>query len=349
MKVFLFMVTLWLVATASLALSIKTRELPLAERFTISRKTWDASVNVFVAVTYDGLTGVGEASPNDRWGETPESVVAQLEAVDVGSLKGPFDLEGPTELLPAGAARAALDIAMHDLAARRAGIGLSELLGLAGGSRPATSVTIPISDRERMIERARSLADHPALKLKVGFEDDVDVVRAVRSVYTGRIRVDANEGWERDDAIHRLEELAPLDIELCEQPIPAGRLKDLHEVTKNSPIPVFADEDACTAEDVADLAGAVDGVNLKLRKTGGVREFMRAAAVARAHDMKLMIGCDLESGVAITAGAHVAVLVDFADLDGPLLLKNDPYPGVTYTKGTMTLPDGPGLGMEVSL
>ena len=341
--------TLWLVAHANLALSTKTRKLPLAERFTISRESWDATVNVFVALTYDGVTGVGEASPNGRWGESPDSVIADLEAVDVGALAGPFDLEGLSALLPAGAARAALDIAMHDLAARTAGVGLSEMLGLAGHSRPPTSVTVPISDRDHMVERARSLADHPALKLKVGFDGDVDVVRAIRSVYSGAIRIDANEGWGPDAAIERLDELAALDIELCEQPIPAGRLDDLKRVTEKSPVPIMADEDACTAEDVANLAGAVHGVNLKLRKTGGVREFMRAAAVARAHNMRLMIGCDLESGVAITAGAHVAALVDFVDLDGALLLADDPYPGVTYDRGMMMIPGGPGLGMELSL
>jgi len=337
------------VAHANLALSAKTRELPLAERFTISRESWDAAVNVFVAVTHDGLTGVGEACPNGRWDESPASVMAQLDAVDLGGLAGPFDLEGVSSLLPAGAARAALDIAMHDLAARTAGVGLSEMLGLAGRSRPHTSVTVPISDPDRMVERARFLGDHPALKLKVGFDGDVDVVRAIRSVYSGAIRIDANEGWGPDEAIERLDELAALDIELCEQPIPAGRLDDLKRVTENSPVPIIADEDACTAEDVANLAGAVHGVNLKLRKTGGVREFIRAAAVARAHNMKLMIGCDLESGVAISAGAHVAALVDFVDLDGALLLADDPYPGVTYDRGRMTLPRGPGLGMEVSL
>jgi L-alanine-DL-glutamate epimerase-like enolase superfamily enzyme len=349
LKVFLFIVTLWLVADASLVLSTRTRELPLAERFTIARESWDVSVNVFVELTYDGLTGIGEASPHDRWGESPESVVAQLEAADIGSLTGPFDLEGLGALLPSGAARAALDIAMHDLAARRAGIGLSELLGLAGRTRPPTSVTVPISDPERMVERARSLADHPAIKLKVGFDGDVEVVRDIRSVYDGTIRIDANEGWDADAAIERLKELGALDIELCEQPIPADNYDDLARVTESSPIPVFADEDACTAEDVARLVGTVDGVNLKLRKTGGVREFVRAAAVARAHNMKLMIGCDLESGVAVTAGAHVAALVDFADLDGPLLLADDPYPGVTYERGQMTLPDGPGLGVKESL
>ena len=338
--------TLWLVAGASLLLKIKTRELQLAERFTIARKSWDSSVSVFAGLTSNGLTGIGEASPNGRWGESPESVVAQLEAADIASLKGPFDLESVRALLPAGAARAALDIAMHDLAARRAGIGLSELLGLSGRPRPTTSVTVPISDPDRMLERARALADHPALKLKVGFDGDVDVVRSIRSVYDGVIRIDANEGWDPDAAIERLRELAPLNIELCEQPIPAGNHTDLAHVTEASSIPVFADEDACTAEDVAHLAGVVDGVNLKLRKTGGLREFVHAAAVARAHNMMLMIGCDLESGIAVTAGAHVAALVDFADLDGPLLLADDPYPGVTYERGTMTLPRGDGLGIE---
>ena len=346
---FLFMVTLWPVADTSLAVSIRTLELPLAERFTIARESWDASVNVFVRLRYDGTAGLGEGSPNARWEESPGGVVAQIEAAAVGSLSGPFDFEGLLELLPAGAARAALDIAMHDLAARRARLSLSELLGVAGRARPPTSVTVPISDPEHMVERARSLADHPALKLKVGFDGDVDVVRAIRSVYGGAIRIDANEGWKADEAIERLDALSALEIELCEQPIPAGRFDDLRRVTESSRIPVFADEDACTADDVARLVGSVDGVNLKLRKTGGIREFMRAAAVARAHGVSLMIGCDLESGVAATAGAHLAALVDFADLDGPLLLAEDPYPGVTYDRGTMTLPEGPGLGTKDSL
>jgi L-alanine-DL-glutamate epimerase-like enolase superfamily enzyme len=340
------MVTLWSVSAHKFALVATSRRLRLKEPFTIATKTWDVTENVFVELTWNGETGLGEVSPDDRWGDAAERVIRQLDDVDMAGLAGPFDLEGVSELLPVGAARCALDIAMHDLAAKVAGISVGDLLGIGGREAPVTSVTVPIADVDRMIQRARSLADHPVLKMKVGFDADVDVARAIREVYDGRIRIDANEGWDEASAIDRLRELAPLDIELCEQPIPAGRLDELARVREASPIPVFADEDVCTAADVARLVGAVDGVNLKLRKTGGIREFVRAAAVARAHGMKVMIGCDLESGVAATAQAHVAPLADHADVDGPLLLADDPFPGVSYEKGMLRLPPGPGLGVR---
>ncbi len=163
---------------------------------------------------------------------------------------------------------------------------------------------------------------------------------------TGRIRIDANEGWTADQAIERLDALAELDIELCEQPVPKGDYDGWSRVKERSSIPIFADEDAGTAEDVAKLAGRADGVNLKLRKAGGIRELVKGTIAARALGMGVMIGCDLESGIAATAGASVASLCDFVDLDGPLLLAADPYPGVTYDGARLTLPDGPGLGVE---
>ena len=184
------------------------------------------------------------------------------------------------------------------------------------------------------------------LKVKVGFDEDVTALEAIRSVYSGKVRIDANEGWGPDEASARLQELERFDIELCEQPVPAGDPDLLRKVTEASAIPVFADEDVSTAADVARLNGCVDGVNLKLRKAGGIRETMHAIATARALGMAVMLGCDLESGIAATAGAHVAGLVDHADLDGPLLLKEDPFPGVAYHKGEMILPDTPGLGIE---
>jgi L-alanine-DL-glutamate epimerase-like enolase superfamily enzyme len=334
------------VAVHTFDLSATVRELRLKEPFTIAGKTWDAAENVFVALTWDGFTGLGEVSPDDRWGETPESVVRQLENLDLTGLASPFDLEGLGEMLPACAARCALDIAMHDLAAKIAGVSVGELLGVGGRTLPVTSVTVPISETDHMVERARSLAGHPVLKMKVGFEGDVEAARAVRDAYGGRIRIDANEGWDEPSAIERLRELTELNIELCEQPIPAGRPDEMRRITESSPIPVFADEDVCTAIDVAQLVGVVDGVNLKLRKTGGLREFVRAAAVARAHNMNVMIGCDLETGIAATAQAHVAALADHADVDGPLLLAEDPYPGVGYDNGILSLPRGPGLGVR---
>jgi L-alanine-DL-glutamate epimerase-like enolase superfamily enzyme len=321
-------------------------ELPLAERFTIARGSWESTRNIFVEVSWEGTTGIGESSPADRWDESPEAVAEVLADVDLDRLAGPFDLEGVLDLLPAGSARCALDIALHDLAAKLAGVSVADLVGVGGRPLPPTSVTVPIAEPDRMVARARALADHPVIKMKVGFDGDVDAVAAVREIYGNTIRIDANEGWSPDEAAERLEALARFDIELCEQPIPAGDIDALTKVTEASPIPVFADEDVCTSQDVTRLAGAVDGVNLKLRKTGGIREFVRAVAAARSHDMRVMIGCDLESGIAATAQASVAAFTDHADIDGPLLLATDPHPGVAYERGTVTLPAGPGLGVE---
>jgi L-alanine-DL-glutamate epimerase-like enolase superfamily enzyme len=323
-----------------------SRELPLAQRFTIARESWEAAPNVFVILRHGDAVGRGEASPASRWGESVESVLAELEGVDPAeALAGPFDLEGVGELLEAGSARAALDIAMHDLAATLAGISLSELLGTVGLEPPATSVTISITEVDQMVERAKDLAGHPIVKMKVGFDGDAEAVAAVRSVFDGAIRIDANEGWDTGEAVERLRALNQLDIELCEQPVPAGDPDALARVRESSEIPIFADEDVCTAADVAGLAGVVDGVNLKLRKAGGIRELMRGIAVARAHGMGVMIGCDLESGIAATAATHIAPLADFVDLDGPLLLAEDPFPGVRYETGRLVRPKGPGLGV----
>lgn len=319
-------------------------DLELAERFVIATESWDVASNVFVALTFDDVQGVGEVAPEPRWGESQASVVDQLQALELDRLRGPFDLEGLLEVMPPGSARSALDIALHDLAAKLAGVSVAELIGTGGRSLPPTSVTVPISDPSAMVERAKRLADHPALKVKVGFDGDVEAVATVRSIYDGRIRIDANEGWSVDQAIERLRALEPLDVELCEQPIAGGRLDELAEVTRSTSISVFADEDVNTSRDVARLAGAVDGVNLKLRKTGGIREALKAIATARAMNLGVMLGCDLTSGIAATAEASVASLVDHVDVDGPLLLAGDPYPGVAYDKGHMTLPPGPGLG-----
>jgi L-alanine-DL-glutamate epimerase-like enolase superfamily enzyme len=328
-------------------LTLETRaiDLALAERFAIARETWDVTRNVFARVGYGDEYGVGEASPAARWNESVDSVLGQLERVDLSALRSPFDLEAADELLPAGSARAAFNIALHDLAAKLAGISVSDLLGAPSDRLPPTSVTIPITNRASMVKRAEAFGDHPVLKMKVGFDGDVDAVAAVREIFGGAIRIDANEGWAPEEAAPRLKKMERLEIELCEQPVPAGDHDGLESVTRSTSIPIYADEDACTAADVARLAGVVDGVNLKLRKAGGIRELVRAVAVARAHDMGVMIGCDLDSGIAITAGAHAASLVDYVDLDGPLLLEKDPFPGVSYDRGRLVLPPGPGLGV----
>jgi L-alanine-DL-glutamate epimerase-like enolase superfamily enzyme len=346
LKVFEFMYSLCDVRTDNWTLTAGVMELELAERFTIARGSWDSARNVFVTLSLEGRTGIGESGPDSRGGESCESVVAALESFDLTALNGPYDFEGLNTLLPPGSARAALDIALHDLAGRLAGLSLSELLGLPGGSRPVTSLTLPIAEVDAMVERARLHADYPVLKMKVGFDGDVEAVSAVREVYGGKLRIDANEGWTEAEAIARLRALEALDIELCEQPIEAGNHDALRRVTQATTIPVFADEDVCTTTDVVALGDVVDGVNLKLRKTGGIREAVKAVAAARALGLGAMLGCDLESGVAATAQAHLARLFDYADIDGPLLLASDPWPGVGYDKGVLVLPGGAGLGVR---
>ena len=335
-------------ARTSLTLQVHVLEMPLKERFTIATQSWDVAESVFVTVSSGEYTGIGEAQPAQRWDESIDTVVGQLESVDLDRLDGPFDLERATSLLPPGAARCALDLALHDLASQIAGVSLSEFLGLGGGAIPPTSVTIPIAPMDEMLERARALSNLPILKIKLGFDGDVEIVRAVRDVYPGRIRVDANEGWNLEQAKDRLRLLEPLEIELCEQPLRAGDPRGLREVMQATSIPIFADEDACTAQDVARLAGCVRGVNLKLRKAGGIRETVKAIAVARSQGLGVMLGCNLESGVATTAAAHVSKLVDHADLDAPLLLADDPFPGISYQNGSIALPHGPGLGVSRS-
>jgi L-Ala-D/L-Glu epimerase len=320
-------------------------ELQLKERFTIARETWDTTTNVFVTLRFAGVSGVGEASPDSHWGETVDSVLHQLQEVDVARLGNPFNLEGVRELLPPGSARAALDIALHDLAGKIAQLPVCKLLGTKGRPLPPTSLTIPIAEKDAMLARVDRLADHPSLKVKVGFDGDVDFIASMRERFTGAIRIDANEGWSAGEAIERLKELERFDIELCEQPIKSHQHEDMARVTGSTSIPVFADEDVCDAKDVVALQGVVDGVNLKLRKTGGLREMLAAIHTARACGLQVMIGCDLDTGIAVTAGAHIAGLVDFADLDGPTLLAEDPFPGLAYDKGRMILPDLPGLGV----
>lgn len=332
----------------SLTLQAEGRELALAKTFTIATKTYTSASNVFVWLHAGDLVGMGEASPEDRFGESVGSVLEQLRSLDLSVVGGPFDLEGITALLPPGSARCALDIAAHDLAAQVAGLTLAEYLGVAGHRPPPTSVTIPIGTAEEMVAEAESFAGFPVVKVKVGFPGDVDAVGRLRDVFGGAIRIDANEGWSPDEAASALRAMEPLDIELCEQPIERGQLDVLEEVTQATSIPVFADEDVETSEDVAALAGRVNGVNLKLRKTGGIREALRAVAVARSLGLSTMIGCDLVSGVSASAEAVVACFCDHCDIDGPLLLAEDPFPGVTYDRGRVTLPAGPGLGVRVA-
>ena len=291
--------------------------------------------------------GLGEAAAVAYHGETPQKIMDYLAAVADRVGDDPFVLEEVLSALPAGsqAARAAIDLALHDRWGKALGEPLYRLFGLTPDNLPLTSFTIAMDEPEVMAERAKA-SGLPIIKIKLGGADDEAMVRAIRSATAAKLRVDANAGWTREQAATLIPRLAQYDLELVEQPLPVGDVEGLKWLRSlKLGVPIFADEPIKTARDIVAHAGAIDGVVIKLMKTGGLREALRAMAVARAHDMQIMISCMVESSLGVTAAAHLASLCDYADLDGPLLIANDPYRGVRYDGARLIVPDAPGLGV----
>jgi len=322
-------------------------DLKLRHTFRIARGAADARRNVLVEVEEDGRVGRGEAAPIRRYHEDPESAAAALDVM-AGRLTDtkPFAQAAARAAVEGQrSAEAAVDMALHDLAGLRLGVPLYELLGLDPRGAAETSFTIGLAEPELVVRKVREAAGYPILKVKMGSDDDREVLKAVRDTTTSRIRVDANEGWTPQEALDRLEWLARLGVELVEQPLPADRIEDTRALRRRSPLPFYADESVHCARDIPRLAGAFDGINIKLMKCGGLGEALRMIAVARALGMKVMLGCMIESSLGITAAAHLSPLVDTADLDGNLLVENDPFVGATVQAGRIVLPDAPGLGV----
>jgi len=333
----------------ALSVSVTAIDLTLVHPFKIARG--DAEMvarTAIVRVRSNGREGIGEATPIARYGESIETVQAYFASHRPAS-ENPYQLERLIHTQIPAAARAGLDLALHDFIGKDLGKPLYALLGLDPSSTPPTSRTIGIADPELTLRKVAEVADHPILKVKLGigsFSEQVETIAAIRARYTGTIRIDANEGWDVDGAIRILNALKPYEIEFCEQPVPAGRPEQLRAIRERVSIPLVADEDALGAGDLPRLQGCVDGVNVKLAKTGGIRGALAMIHTARALRMKVMIGCMVESSVAATAGAHLSPLADWADLDGPLLISRDPFAGVTYRRGAILLPDAPGLGVR---
>jgi L-alanine-DL-glutamate epimerase-like enolase superfamily enzyme len=245
------------------------------------------------------------------------------------------------------AARAALDIALHDWVGKKLAVPLYRLLGLDPDATPLTTFSIGIDTPEITRQKVREASEFPVLKVKVGLDTDEATIEAVRSVTGKPLRVDANEGWkDKEEALRKIEWLASRGVELIEQPLPAAMADETAWIRARSPIPVFADEACLRSPDIPRLAGVYDGVNVKLDKAGGLREGLRMIHTARACGLKVMLGCMISSSVSTTAAAHLSPLVDFADLDGHLLVANDPWRGVRVRDGRLILPEGPGLGLE---
>jgi L-Ala-D/L-Glu epimerase len=321
------------------------------EPYTLNLKTtWriahgasDQRHNVFVKIG----PGLGEAAGVPHHGESQAGIIEYLDSVADRDWD-PFNLEEPLRSLPAGSnsARCAIDLALHDWLGQQLGQPLYRLLGLDPSKTPLTSYTITIEEPAVMAERARN-SGMPVLKIKLGLGDDLAAVRAVREASSARLHVDANAGWTREQAADVIPRLKEFGIEFVEQPLPIGDIEGLRWLhAQKLGVPIFADENILTSLDVAAHAGIVEGVVVKLSKTSGIREALRAIHTARALDMQVMIGSMVETTLAITAAAHLSPLCDYADLDGPLLLSNDPFWGVVYEGGRLILPDLPGLGVR---
>jgi L-alanine-DL-glutamate epimerase-like enolase superfamily enzyme len=324
--------------------------LQLAETFVIAREATDYADVVHVSLTHEGVTGHGEAAPVERYGESAASALRFVE--EHAELLGddPFALEEVCARLASvpgeQAAKAALDAALHDLQGKLLGVPAFRLLGLQRAG-PPTSWTIWLGDPDDMAQRAEKAAERfRRLKLKLGGGDGLDVerVRAVRAATDLPLMVDVNEWWTLDEALDALQQLAGLGVEYCEQPLRAGD-EGGRTLKERSPVPIYVDEDCHTLADVAACAEIAHGVNIKLAKSGGIREGIRIAHAARALGLGVMLGCMLESGLGIAAGCCVAPLCDYVDLDGNLLLREDPWPGVSFVDGVQLPALEPGLGV----
>ena len=328
---------------ASVQLAVSELTLPLVHTFAIARSSETFARSLILRLRWNGYEGLGECAPSARYDESVASVRESFEAQPPAG-----DDPYACEAMLAGrspAARCALDVALHDLVGKDLDRPLWRLLGLDPARTPVTSFTVGIDTPETMLRKLDEIRDHPIVKVKLGFPDDVDVLAAMRARYTGTLRVDANEAWTPEETVAKLTALAKLDIEFCEQPIPAGTPERLRWIRERSRVPIVTDEDSKDADDLLALAGCVDGINIKLVKCGGIRGALAMIATARALGLKIMLGCMVESAILTTAAAHLSPLVDWADLDGPFLVANDPFAGVTYARGKLKLPDGPGLGV----
>lgn len=327
------------------------------------RHTWTTVMSssdyrdvLYVRYTRDGVTGHGEGAPIVRYKEDAKTAQAALESVRPLVLSSnPWEFEKLMarvfhDVPGANAAKAALDIALMDWAGQKLGVPLYRWFGLAPKDAPVTTFSIGIDNPAMTRDKVREAAAYAVLKIKVGLDSDEATIGAVRSVTDKPLRVDANEGWtDKEVALRKIEWLAKQGVEFVEQPMPADRLEDMRWVHQRSPLPLIADEAVLHPTDIPHLLGAFDGINVKLDKCGGIMEAYREIQIAKALGMKTMLGCMISSSCTVTAAAHLSPLVDYADLDGNLLISNDPFSGVTVNNGKLVLPDGAGLGLRAAV
>jgi len=331
-------------------LSFSRFELKLKHTFTIARSSRDVESVVLVELSHEGITGLGEASPSKRYGESVDTIQSFLSQLDLRRFHDPFQLESILEYVDKMApgnssAKAAVDIALHDWIGKKLNIPLFRYWGLDKANTPVTSFTIGI-DRAEVIERkVREAEEYPILKIKLGLDNDEEIMRTIRRVTKKPLRVDANEGWKNKVlAVEKIQWLEQEGVEFVEQPMPSDDLIGTAWVRDRVNLPLIADENSIRLHDVPRLQGVFDGINIKLMKCTGLREAHRMISTARACGLKIMMGCMIETSIGISAAAQLSPLIDYADLDGHVLTTNDPFVGVTISDGKLILPELPGIG-----
>lgn len=334
-------------------LSFKPYDLQLRHVFTIANSSRTTTPVVLTEITYDGITGYGEASLPPYLGETQASVIEFLKKVDLEQFSSPFELDDILTYIDKitennTAAKASIDIALYDLVGKIMNQPWYKIWGLDKEKTPSTTFTIGIDTDEVVKQKTREAAPlYNILKVKLGRENDKQMIEAIRTVTDKPIAVDANQGWkDKHYALDMINWLKEKGIVMIEQPMPKYNLEDAAWVTERSPLPIFADESFQRLQDVLRLKGAFTGVNIKLMKCTGMREAWKIQTVARAANMKVMIGCMTETSCAISAATQLSPAVDWADLDGNLLISNDCFKGVTVINGKLHLDDKPGIGIE---
>ena len=338
--------------SSSLRMSFEPYELQLRHVFTVSSYSRKTTPGVQVRIDYQGITGYGEASMPPYLGQSVETVTAFLRKVDLTRFNDPFCLEdilGYVDSLSPGdsAAKAAVDIALHDLVGKLLGAPWYRIWGLDPSKAPDTTFTIGIDTPNVVREKTRECADRfNILKVKVGLDNDKEMIRTIREITDLPIAVDANQGWkDRSMALDEIYWLKENGIVMVEQPMPKERIDDNAWITERSPLPIFADEAIQRLADIPSVKGAYHGINIKLMKCTGMREAWKMLNYARAEGMKVMIGCMTETSCAVSAAAQLSPAVDFADLDGNLLISNDLFDGMKVKAGRIVLPDRPGIGI----
>ena len=338
--------------SGKLNLSFFPYELQLRHAFNLAKYSRTTTPDVQVRLEYDGLVGYGEASMPPYLGESVESVTKFLSSLDLSQFSDPFRIEDIHDYMDSvapnnRAAKASVDIALHDLLGKIMGQPWYKIWGLNPEKAPSTSFTIGIDKADVVRQKVDKAAPYNVLKVKMGLDNDKELVDIIRSKTDRPICVDANQGWSnKEKALEMCHWLSERNCLFVEQPMPKEMIEETAWLRERSPLPIIADEFLQRLPDVRRAAEAYDGINIKLMKSTGLHEAYKMAVLARSLGMKVMLGCMTETSCAVTAAAQLAPMVDWADLDGNLLIANDLFDGIKIVEGKVTIPDRPGIGVE---